>query len=58
MAHIEITITIPDYEYKDWNEFMQDGVQMVMQSIKKQVSDRLRQDYVRHFEIKVIHENN
>jgi hypothetical protein len=51
MAKIEVTIIIPDYEYKEWDEYRQDGVEMVMQSLRKEISDRLRQDYVHHFEI-------
>ena len=57
MAQIEIKITIPAHEYENWDEFHQDGIEMVKMSIKKQISDRLKQDYVRSFEIEVSHED-
>jgi hypothetical protein len=56
MAQIEIKITIPDHEYENWDEYREDGIDMVKMSIKKQISDRLKQDYVRSFEIDVTHE--
>ena len=56
MAQIKIEITIPDYEYQEWTDYLVDGAPMVMMNLRKQISDRLRQDWIRHFEIDVIHE--
>jgi hypothetical protein len=57
MAQIHIKITIPDYEYENWDEFNEYGIEVVKTSIKKQISDRLKQDYIRCFEIEVSHDD-
>ena len=56
MAQIKVTITIPDIEYKQWDEFRQDGVQMVMQSLRTDLSKRLLEDYIVEFDINIEHE--
>lgn len=56
MAQIKVTITIPETEYKQWDEFRTDGVQMVMQSLRTDLSKRLLEDYIVDFDIKTEHE--
>ena len=56
MAQVEVKITIPDSEYEGWNEFAEDGVEEVKMSIRKTVSDALKRDYIRKFDIEVTHE--
>ena len=51
MKAIEIKITIPDYEYEEWTEFYDHGIEAAMKSIKQQITDRLKQDYITYFEI-------
>lgn len=50
---IIIKITIPESEYKEWNEYQVHGIEGAMESIKDDVRQRLRQDFVRNFEIEV-----
>ena len=37
MARIKVTITIPDYEYENWNDF-QDGIEEIMANLKAEIS--------------------
>jgi hypothetical protein len=55
MAEVVVKITIPDYEYNQWSEYEKDGVDGVKKSLKDEISQRLRQDYVQDFEIEVSH---
>ncbi len=52
MAQIEIKITIPDYEYENWTSFER-GIEEVESDIKELLESRLRQDYIKHFDIEV-----
>ena len=56
MAQIEIKITIPDYEYQEWNDYLENGTTEVMMNMRRQITERLRQDYIINFEIEVTHE--
>jgi hypothetical protein len=56
MAQIKVTITIPETEYKQWDEFRTDGVQMVMQSLRNDLSQRLREDFIKDFDINTEYE--
>ena len=51
MAQVKVTITIPDREYKQWDEFRIDGIEMVMQSLRTDLSKRLRADCIKDFDI-------
>jgi hypothetical protein len=55
--YIKIEITIPDYEYKNWSDYY-DGIDEVMANLKKDIRERLKQDYIRQFNIEVSLENN
>lgn len=55
MAEIVVKITVPESEYKTWSEFQEEGVESCMQSIRQDLSMRLRQDYVKEFQIEVLH---
>ena len=51
MAQVKVTITIPDREYKQWDEFRTDDIEMVMQSLRTDLSKRLRADFIKDFDI-------
>lgn len=57
MAQIKIEITIPDHEYESWNDY-QDGLEEVLANVKKDISKRLKQDHIRHFDVEVTHKEN
>lgn len=53
MPKIKVIITIPDYEYEEWDEFQKYGIDAVEKSLREDISHRLRQDFVRHFDIDI-----
>jgi hypothetical protein len=53
MAKIKVEITIPDYEYKEWSDFQESGIELTKQNIKKDISDNLKQQHIRNFDIDV-----
>jgi hypothetical protein len=56
-SDVKVTITIPYSEYKEWDEFRAEGVEMVKLSIKHDLTERLKKDGVNDFFIQVEHEN-
>jgi hypothetical protein len=50
---IEIKITIPEREYKQWNSFERGGAFEVQVELRKLISQRLRQDFIEDFEIEL-----
>jgi hypothetical protein len=57
MKQVKVIITIPYSEYKEWDEFRAEGVEMVKLSIKHDLTQRLKKDGVNDFKIEVEHEN-
>lgn len=55
MSHIKVEIIIPKHEYENWNDF-HDGIEIMVDNVKEDISKRLKQDHIRHFEIEVTHE--
>jgi hypothetical protein len=53
MNEIELKIIISESEYKDWSEFQEGKEKAVMDILKSDVAQRLRQDGVANFEIEV-----
>ena len=51
MSEIKIEITIPSYEYENWNDY-HDGIEEVMMNLKRDIREDLISRYVRHFKIK------
>ena len=55
MSSIKIEIIIPDHEYESWSDY-QDGIQEVMANLKRDIRERLKQDYIRNFDITIEHQ--
>lgn len=51
MDEVTITITIPESEYKKWNEYETDGVALVKMNLKRDLREALKNLYIRDFEI-------
>lgn len=51
MERIEIKITFPKKEYKDWSEFYEGGIEAVKTSIINDLSERIKMDGVKLFSI-------
>ena len=56
-SDVKVTITIPYSEYKEWDEFRAEGVEMVKLSIKHDLTQTLKKDGVNDFFIEVEHQN-
>ena len=56
MARIKITITIPDYEYENWNDF-QDGIEEMMANLKAEIRQDLKSRFIKSFEVESEHED-
>ncbi len=55
MSDMTVKIIIPESEYKTWDEFRTDGIKGVEFSIRHDLSKRMKQDFVRDFEIEIEH---
>lgn len=53
MEEVTITITIPESEYKKWNEYETDGVTLVRMNLKRDLREALKNLHIRDFEIEV-----
>jgi hypothetical protein len=56
MARIKVTITIPDYEYENWNDF-QDGIEEMMANLKAEIREDLKSRFIKSFEVESEHED-
>jgi len=50
---IEIKITIPEDEYKNWSDY-QDGLQDQKATLKAEIRAKLKQLYIKQFEIEIL----
>ena len=55
MATIKLTISIPDYEDSEWNDF-HDGIEEQMTNLRLEIREVLRRRFIRHFEVESEHE--
>jgi hypothetical protein len=53
MPEIKITITIPEHEYKQWDEYREDGVALCKQSVRKDLNTLFKQNFVEDYEIQI-----
>jgi len=53
---IEIKITIPEHEYKQWHTY-EHGIAEVKQELRTMIYNRLKQDYIRSFNIEINEQN-
>lgn len=51
MPEIKIEITIPDFEYKNWNDFYE-GIEKVMMNVKDEIRYDLKARDIQTFIIK------
>ena len=54
MANIEIKITIPESEYKEWEDF-QHGEVEIMANLRAEIRDYLKRRFIMSFEIESEH---
>jgi len=52
MKNIKIEIIIPEHELRQCTEYQLGGLELASKTIKDQISDILKQDYIKYFEIK------
>ena len=49
---IEIKITIPEHEYKEWHNY-EHGIAEVMAELRTMLYRKLKQDYIENFDIEI-----
>lgn len=55
MSEITVKISIPESEYKQWNDYESGGVEKSTQTLKRELRDIFDKLGIRDFELEVTH---
>lgn len=56
MSNIKIEITIRESEYKEWNDFIEGGIEEVIPNLREEIYDWLRRNYIRRADVEISQE--